>query len=252
MQYLAFVPLLRRLKEEFLFCPKRSVPHSIKTYKLSTVRVLLLPEWILPVNPTIGRLITSSPLWYCLINQFAVVSSRQKEKAIFCMKMTRQATERHISRTDADGCRSSICSWAVHLIEFNVKRSPVQMSFYIYSDVAQQCMAKVAGTIQIVGSSSLKHPKKKEKIPETSRRWSSCTLCGNEVGETKFKREMIEANICNKSVHSTVREITPFKSAHSPPAEFNVRLSTCNWAQVPGIVATIIRTSFEVITTYRK
>lgn len=163
MQYLAFVPLLRRLKEEFLFCPKRSVPHSIKTYKLSTVRVLLLPEWILPVNPTIGRLITSSPLWYCLINQFAVASSRQKEKAIFCMKMTRQAPERHISRTGADGCRSSICSWAAHLIEFNVKRSPVQMSFYIYSDVAQQCMAKVAGTIQIVGSSSLKHPKKKKK-----------------------------------------------------------------------------------------
>lgn len=94
VQYLAFVPLLRRLREEFLFCPKRSVPHSIKTYKLSTVRVLLLPEWILPVNPTIGRLITSSPLWYCLINQFAVVSSRQKEKAIFCMEMTRQATER--------------------------------------------------------------------------------------------------------------------------------------------------------------
>lgn len=124
--------------------------------------------------------------------------------------------------------------------------------FCIYSDVAKQCMAKVAGTIQIVGSSSVKHPKKKEKTPETSRRWSNCTLCGNEVGEKKFKREMIEANICTKSVHSTVREITPFKSAHSPPAEVNVRLSTCNWAQAPGIVATIIRTSFEVITTYRK
>lgn len=63
---------------------------------------------------------------------------------------------------------------------------------------------------------------------------------------------MIEANICTKSLHSTVSQITPFKSARSPPAEVNMLLSTCNWDGAPNVVARVIMMMFEVIATFRK
>lgn len=51
----------------------------------------------------------------------------------------------------------------MQLIEFNVKRSTVKVFVFIYPDVAQQCMGKVAGARQIFRSSSLKQPEKKKK-----------------------------------------------------------------------------------------